>query len=630
MAAKNQFHALTWQDIENWSGGAVLDRGKRSLDQVTYLALAPNDQLVAKVEGHKRYLTEVWLDHGNLHSRCSCPYLGTCKHAVAVVLKYLENIKSGQPVLEISPEEFAAFIEVHEPVDRTDDEINRSIDPEIVRAALAAIPAEDLVEWAANAIADHAELWSTLPHDLQLTVATPEKQEVSEKTIARLRHQIRLVAEQRFYRNDWDYGYENDDDMPDYWPIQQEFGNLLDAGQTDILIELGKELFFLGSAQIEESYDDGQIADELAECMKLVVEAMQKSGKSAAHRIIDFWDLEIEDSCSLLYNIALPIEEGEMNQKDWVQVAEEFKRRLEPPEHQKADDWMTVHRRNRFLKRAVEAFANAKENKQAIELLIADLPHCQNHVQLVDFLLKIGDNDLAGQWAVEGLRQTVDNQYHDSIRLAEQLREVEIRKENWPMVVAIEIEFFLKDPVLGTYQRVREACVKTEHWDQVRPMLLNYAQTGDSVYSDANWPLPDTDVRFPKSEYQDFPCWNTLVAIALDEKNLDDAVRHYREAPPNQMHVSSELAIAVAKTHPDVAVEIWKDEAESLINTVQVSAYREAMHPLSKMEKLLKELDREDDYQAYIAELRKHHKLKRKLMEQLNFQEQRHRKILDE
>ena len=50
-------------------------------------------ELIAWVLAAKEYATRVDLKDGTLISTCTCPYGINCKHAVAVVLEYLDRLK---------------------------------------------------------------------------------------------------------------------------------------------------------------------------------------------------------------------------------------------------------------------------------------------------------------------------------------------------------------------------------------------------------------------------------------------------------------------------------------------------------------------------------------------------------
>ena len=89
------FKELTWRDIEDWAGSKIVSRGKsyQKNRKVQDLARTPSGGIIAWVRGTQRYVAFVEFEGGDLLSNCTCPYDDTCKHAVAVVLEYLECLK---------------------------------------------------------------------------------------------------------------------------------------------------------------------------------------------------------------------------------------------------------------------------------------------------------------------------------------------------------------------------------------------------------------------------------------------------------------------------------------------------------------------------------------------------------
>ena len=94
------FKKLTWSNIHAWAGGTISSRGQsyQRSQAVCDLALTPDGGLIAWVQGTECYVTKVDVEDEYLTSDCTCPYGGTCKHAVAVVLDYLEKLKQSLKV----------------------------------------------------------------------------------------------------------------------------------------------------------------------------------------------------------------------------------------------------------------------------------------------------------------------------------------------------------------------------------------------------------------------------------------------------------------------------------------------------------------------------------------------------
>lgn len=97
---KNLFQDLTWSDLEQWAGNKTLSRGRdyQRDHRVRDLRKTKEGHLIAWVQGGRRYATQVSSEGRDLKSVCDCPVGRTCKHAVAVVLEYLEYVKKGKSV----------------------------------------------------------------------------------------------------------------------------------------------------------------------------------------------------------------------------------------------------------------------------------------------------------------------------------------------------------------------------------------------------------------------------------------------------------------------------------------------------------------------------------------------------
>jgi len=91
---------LTFDDLHDWAGEKILNRGKSYVKQVDQLSRTGDNTLVAWVTGNERYATSVGVDEeGDFEYYCTCPYnWGPCKHAVAVVLTAVEYVKKKQPI----------------------------------------------------------------------------------------------------------------------------------------------------------------------------------------------------------------------------------------------------------------------------------------------------------------------------------------------------------------------------------------------------------------------------------------------------------------------------------------------------------------------------------------------------
>ncbi len=590
-----------------------MERGRSYRRRVHDLAVTQDEHLVADVVGGESYLTLVWMTGDTPDHQCSCPYAGPCKHAVAVVLTYLDYLSSGKSVPKIESDELDVRLSAYGLAGGPE----QALDVEKARVALKAMSKAKLVEWALDRFADDPSLLDTLP------LASPLTDKALAQTVARLRRRIRETASEGGWRDHWDHrGY-----TPDYAPIRVQLEELLKGGHEAVVAELGEEIFERGTAQVEESDDEGETAWQIRECLAVVLNARGKTQQPAAKLMIWYWDKLINDEYALLEGLGPPVDEARLSRTDWREVAEAFGNRLaSSPKPASDDGWSSKkYRRERLLACTQSALFNAGEDERAIRLMIEELPYCDNYVELVQRLLASKTYDQAAHWAHQGFHKTLDDQPGIAWKLVELLVEIARKRRDWLLVAALRAEAFVWHTHMDNYRDAEIAGRKADRWQPVRHALLRFLETGAAPSSTAGWPLPDTglqwsDPRVPRT----FPDHNDLIAIALYESRTEDALRWFREAPNQDYHAEA-VAKAVAGTHPDVSLEVWRRKAENLIARVQPRAYREAVPHLSRMEKLLQSLGRSDEYRDYISALRLRHKAKRRLMEELDKLETRQR-----
>ena len=120
-----RFAALTWDDLENFAGTRSVKRGKGYVSRVSGICVDGKGAVIASVQGREEYATKVWFgDDGKLHSDCSCPVGFACKHAVALTLKVIDEVKAGRkPVMVAADDErLEEFLSADDDFDEDSDE----------------------------------------------------------------------------------------------------------------------------------------------------------------------------------------------------------------------------------------------------------------------------------------------------------------------------------------------------------------------------------------------------------------------------------------------------------------------------------------------------------------------------
>ena len=108
-----------------------------------------------------------------------------------------------------------------------------------------------------------------------------------------------------------------------------------------------------------------------------------------------------------------------------------------------------------------------------------------------------------------------------------------------------------------------------------------------------------------------------LIDIAILEKRPDDVVSLYQHLCKTKRwnrEIDKTVAQAVANTHPDLALAIWKNIVNGLIDQVKPKAYEEAAVYLRLMKKVYTRNQRTQDWHGLLGALRTKHKAKRRLI----------------
>jgi len=278
------FAGLTWDDLEQWAGSRIVTRGQRYQRQghVAELASTSDGGLVAWVSGTQRYATKVVMGEDGLpDSVCTCPYGANCKHGVAVVLEYLAQLEEEQDIPKAGEDDDRLALLAGESWDETPDgeglpePVRMEIEPFLEGKSQA-----QLVELLLELAEQHPDVAQDLTDRQQIISGSVKK------LVARVRQDIRGIAGQPGWQSHWG----NEGYTPDYSGIRSRLEALLKAGYADEALTLGRELLITGLRLAEESDDEGETATEVAACMPVIVEALDRSSLALAAKLA--WAVE--------------------------------------------------------------------------------------------------------------------------------------------------------------------------------------------------------------------------------------------------------------------------------------------------------------------------------------------------
>lgn len=630
---KSMLQGLTHEDLREWAGYKIYNRGKNYVSLVFRLSRTEDGILAAWVSGSDDYAS--WVSHsgqGEFDHSCTCPYdgWGPCKHSVAVLLAAAEQLKQNKEIPLLEPDDnlyLKAFDEEDGCLDEyDDDDLEDLSSPESsvgrtpkIKAMLAEKTREELESLL-------VELAYDIPEVLQ-RLQDAERLESGQVDILvrSLRKEIRSLTSENAWYNPW----KGEGNLPNYSHVEQQLETLLANGHADAVLELGEELWKKGIQQVEESHDKGETADAIASCLDAALRALPQTSLTPPKQLLWLIEHELEDEYGLLDSEYDPLHDPHYSRKHWLKVVDSMEKRLKNMPTPKSGNFSSTYRREGVMNWLRKAYAASGETHKIIPLLEQGADRCRSYDLLAATLVDEGEYEQARHWCIQGFKKTIKEAPGIASRLQERLRELAETEERFDLVAAYRAEDFFERPSKKAYLNLQQAAEKIDAWQAVRNGVLDYLQTGSRPTSGGNekksWPVPEPEVMAPeirgKFNMERFPNREMLIEIAILEGRLDDAVSVYQNFSKTKRwgwSIDEQLARAVAASHPDVALGIWQSIAERLIGQVKPKAYLEASGYLRQMRKVYKETARLTEWKALLMRLRTQHKAKRRLMEVLD------------
>jgi uncharacterized Zn finger protein len=634
---------LTWDDLQKWVGAPILSRGQRYQrnGQVHNLARTSLGGLVAWVQGTRRYATTIESEEKALIAACTCPYGGICKHAVAVVLDYLEQVKQNRAISTVTEQDqrlrlLESAAEAEERDEEEDGDVADEDDERVFlrrsRKAAADVLPEFLVQQTKPQLLalfkDLAQRYPDVRQFLQdrhnLSVgAVP-------KLVKALRAEIAALSEEPGWSNHWN----NEGSIPDYSRVRDRLEALLAQGHADAVVDLGAALLNAGVRQVEMSHDEGETAEEIASCLDIVFRALPHSSRSPAEQMRWAVEADLSDDYELCRG-AKAFWDKSHPTKAWNELAEHLASRL--PQDRSAknrDDFSDTFRRDRLSNWLILSLERAGRREEIIPLCRQEVERTGSYLRLVEQLKKAKRWEEAEEWIRKGIAATEKCWPGIASQLRTAFIEMRKREEDWTRVAALQADDFLAEPSLQTFQALQKAAQRAGVLPAVRAAVLHYLETGAVPQPTARmvgeetippWPLPDGGLK-PAIERPPShpPMTDTLIDIAIAEKRPDEVLRWYDQRKPRSRgwdygwFAEDRIAEAVMEAYPDRAVAIWKQLAEKQIALTKPKAYEEAAGYLRKVQRVQKQLGKEQDWQSYLASLRRANERKRRLVQILD------------
>ncbi len=461
------FRRVTWAEIEEWAGEKIAARGQsyQRSRQVADLAWTPEGEAVAWVQGTRRYATLVDMDEQGLSSACTCPYEDTCKHAVAVVLDLREQL-SRKRELPTVPETDPRLVLLEDGADEEwDEEEWDEEDGEEAEApgrqtesALRGFLQEQTKAQLIEVIEELARSFPDVRGALEARrkLATGS----AEELVRDVRRLIATTSAEPGWRNEWnDEGY-----TPDYSPVRDRLEMLLRQGYADEVVDLGETLLDAGKAQVEQSHDQGETAEEIGSCMRVVFRALAQSSLEPSEQIL--WAIKalLRDDYELCDGVEAVLEQP-YTAEDWSIVADELAEQLGSARTGGGrEDFSSAYRRDRLSDWTIRALMRGGRVHEVIPLAEREAKLNGSYVRLVELLIAAGRLSEAEQWIARGIAALEKTWPGTAAQLRDIQRKLREQAEDWPWVAAMRAEDFFEQPSMATLLPLRTAAERAGVW----------------------------------------------------------------------------------------------------------------------------------------------------------------------
>ena len=479
------------------------------------------------------------------------------------------------------------------------------------------------------------------------------------------RGEIRRITAQPAWQNHWD----DQGELPDYAPIKARLERLMELACYDEVVELGRDLIDRGFEQVDQSHDEGETAGELGSCLGTVFRAVALSDLPAPDQIIFAIDTCLRDDYGIIGDEADPVLQADHRPEDWSRVAEILAGRIaEIPANPNRDAFSSDYSRKALTGWMSTALENAGREDELGKVYEAEARATKDARRMVAYLIEHRQYDDAERWAALGIAETAETFPGIARDLAQSIRELAVRRKRWDVAAShAALGFFSDYPSPDALEELLLAAKRADVEESVRTAAMHYLETdvppyrtiarkaparatkasrssrakGREVQSspaepyanpklkvDPSWPLPVPDAFLPiveqtgRARVRNGPHYDVLLRIAISEKRTDQVLYWYdrivAERDRGNLGIGSvsavEVAEAVAESHPERAIEIYRDRLDAQLPHANDSSYYAAVDALKRLRPLHEARGNLGEWEELVASIREDYRRRPKFI----------------
>lgn len=379
-----------------------------------------------------------------------------------------------------------------------------------------------------------------------------------------------------------------------------------------------------------------------------------------AQKLLFAVDAELQDDYDVIGDASDVVLNGKYQPSDWSAVADDLAERLssiatkrrkslDDDEDDDGDEYSRDYQRDQISNWLVNALERAGRSEEVLAVLEKESRKTGSYERLVKHLIEHKHFDDAKRWATEGITKTASNFPGIAANLSKQLCELAAAQMQWDVVAAHAAYEFFDRPSREGFKHLVQAAAKAHCEESVNRAAQQFLETGvapiqaDSakkgeihVRASKDWPLPMPEYLVPMLQSErrirrvPEPYYGVLIDMAIADKHPEDVLQWYdkmcaqRKPSPYGdgwdgpgAHADS-VAEAVAKSHPQRSLEIYRQRVEQNLKPTGASAYERVAAYLRKMKPVMKAIDRENDWKQLVEDIQIRYRNRPKLTEILD------------
>ena len=643
------FEEITWEDLEKWAGRKIVTRGQdyQKRGYVEDLGKLGDGNIIASVQGTEYYATQVILAEKKLSSQCTCPYGFNCKHAVAVILEYIDCLKNKRAVgLVKDPKEDPRLMELEEACgDDWDDEEDAwleeehgDFDPpqEVSRMSKSSRSKIELETFLKSKTQE--ELIS-LCHEMAQAIPGVQQFMLDKHTVALGKH-TKIIAAMRkelagLQDTQWDQsGFGGH--SADLGRLINHVDALAELGNFDELVHLGPEILEAGSRAIEHEHE-GESSYAISDCLAVIFEILPNSSLEPVDQLVWAIDMELNDDYSLCDGLKSSVFEKQNSRQTWSLLADKLDERLANLEIPTSrSNFSKCYDRDKLGNWTAHALEKAGRNDEIISLYKKEAPVTGSYERLVARLIQLKQLEEAKRYCLEGIKELQAQSPGYAAKLYDHLESIYQSTDNHLQMAALLADDFFSRPDWASFKKLIKVGKKLKQSEFLDAWARYFLETGieprktrsnkaNNVPQDV-WPLPKLEAppRERRSR-KNSPNLEVLIEIAIAEKKPQEVIKWYdmKQSKADGRFLNfrapdDNVAEAVKSEYPKRAIQIWQAIAQGNINQVSSKGYDAAEPFLKKIKKLMHQNKMQDEWQAYMAALRQENQRRPRCIQVLN------------